>query len=243
MATRAFPSIFKKVKDISVYVYSDYTVGVPEGNQERRAVYLDPRGDTCLVIVIPDYVVALMGVWIGDRIDDRIRVEKDPKTGTHYISSTRGIEGIEAQFKIIMNAYREAALTAIEEKVIVIKAAYAAKDENGRRVDKLPSFSDVYEGALVGFNFDIRWRINGKLYAREYTGRLYQCGYGDDMTRDCTVIPWSEAAEATCSRFYQGLLATGQRLHDFLVQDTDVLAKQLETGGNLLLAHVEETKA
>ncbi|HBO2525672.1 TPA: hypothetical protein L4H98_001747, partial [Pseudomonas aeruginosa] len=110
MATRAFPSIFKKVKDISVYVYSDYTVGVPEGNQERRAVYLDPRGDTCLVIAIPDYVVALMGVWIGDRIDDRIRVEKDPKTGTHYISSTRGIEGIEAQFKIIMNAYREAAL-------------------------------------------------------------------------------------------------------------------------------------
>ncbi|MGV8386645.1 hypothetical protein ACV34G_10760 [Pseudomonas aeruginosa] len=158
MATRAFPSIFKKVKDISVYVYSDYTVGVPEGNQERRAVYLDPRGDTCLVIAIPDYVVALMGVWIGDRIDDR-------------------------------------------------------------------------------------WRINGKLYAREYTGRLYQCGYGDDMTRDCTVIPWSEAAEATCNRFYQGLLATGQRLHDFLVQDTDVLAKQLETGGNLLLAHVEETKA
>ncbi len=243
MATRAFSSVFKKVKDITVGVYSDYTAGAPVISQERRAVYLDPRGDTCLVIAIPDYVVALMGTWIGDRIDDRIRVERDPKTGTHYISSTRGIDGIEAQFRSVMNDYREAALTAMEEKVIVIKAAYAAEDANGRRVDKLPSFSAVYQGALVGFNFDIRWRINGKLYAREYTGRLYQCGYGDDMTRDCTVIPWSEAAEATCNRFYQGLLATGQRLHDFLAQDAGTLALQLESGGNPLLGRVEETKA
>ncbi|HBO0205075.1 hypothetical protein [Pseudomonas aeruginosa] len=243
MATRAFSSVFKKVKDITVAVYSDYTAGAPTINQERRAVYLDPRGDTCLVIAIPDYVVDLMGTWIGDHIDNRIRVERDPKTGTHYISSTRGIDGIEAQFRSVMQDYREAALTAMEEKVIVIKAAYTAEDANGRRVDKLPSFSDVYQGALVGFNFDIRWRINGKLYAREYSGRLYQCGYGDDMTRDCTVIPWSEAAEATCNRFYQGLLATGQRLHDFLAQDADALALQLENGGSPLLGHVEETKA
>lgn len=245
MAERAFRAPYKKVKDVTVHVYDDTLSGMPAGFEKRLPVYMDPRDDTSLVIAIPTYVASFLGKWAsaGWRGDRTIELEVEPREGgAVFIRSYKGLEALKDDFKTVMELYRDKVAAAVEEKVIVIKAAYSARDENGRRVDCLPAFSDAYAGALVGFNYGIYWRINGELYSRdardkEYPdrGRLWKCGHGDSLARDGKPIPWSAEAEAACKAFYDGVRGIGQRMHDFLSQDEQALKLQLETGRGFLL--------
>jgi len=231
MAERLFSSSFKKVKDITVQTPKETIGHQPEWYSDRRAVYMDTRGNTSLVMAIPDYIHGMLAGQGGKHVFHR-----DEQTGTHYIESTRGIDGLENDYQSMTWDYCKQVMDAAAEKVIVIKAAYLAKDTNGLRVNRLPSFSDIYGGALVGFTYGLRWRIKDGLYSR--SGNSYhKCGYGDDLVRDAVIIPWSQEAEDTCLKFHQGLIATGQRLHDFLSQDETTLRHKLESGSTQLLGH------